>query len=164
MHPEDESDGRVRRKTALPARYADYDLTGFAQPTLTTEPMSPHTQIPSHLSDDENQEEGATAYDLPLITVDELHSSDEWSTSDSGRSETALLKKRNRNLHYENDNMLHTVQVMQKERDADESALCSRTLTTKVADAAASDSSQSNTICGSAPTSINHTHTITTSY
>lgn len=118
MHPEDESDGRVRRKTALPARYADYDLTGFAQPTLTTEPMSPHTQIPSHLSDDENQEEGATAYDLPLITVDELHSSDEGSTSDSGRSETALLKQTNRNLHYENDNMLHTVQVMQKERDA----------------------------------------------
>lgn len=113
-HADDEPTGRVRRKTSLPSRYGDYDLTGFVLPTLHPEPVSPYTQIPSNLSD----EEGAMAFKLPQIPDDEYHSSEEWSDNDPGRSENALLKQRNRNLRYANENMLHTVQVMQMERDA----------------------------------------------
>lgn len=114
----DEPTGRVRRKTALPARYEDYDLTGFALPTLYPEPMSPHTQIPSNLSEGEDQEEGAMAFSLPPIPGDEPHSSEEWSDTDPGRSENAILQQRNRNLRHANENMRHTVQMMQQERDA----------------------------------------------
>lgn len=117
-HADDEPTGRVRRKTSLPSRYGDYDLTGFVLPTLHPEPVSPHTQIPSNLSDEEDQEEGAMEFKLPQIPDDEHHSSEEWSDNDPGRSENALLKQRNRNLRYANENMLHTVQVMQMERDA----------------------------------------------
>ncbi|KAL1255486.1 hypothetical protein QQF64_013547 [Cirrhinus molitorella] len=114
-HADDEPTGRVRRKTALPARYEDYDLTGFVLPTLHPEPVSSHTQIPSNLSDDEEQEEGTTAFSLLQIPVDETQSSDKWSDTDSGRSENALLKQRNRILHYANENMLHTVKVVERD-------------------------------------------------
>lgn len=112
-HADDEPTGRVRRKTALLACYEDYDLTGYILPTWHPEPVSPHTQLPSILPDDEEREEGATAFSLP---VDEPQSSEGWSDTDPGRSENALLKQRNRNLCYANENMLHTVQVMERER------------------------------------------------
>ncbi len=117
-HADDEPTGHVRRKTALPARYEDYDLTGFILPMLHPEPVSPHTRIPSNLSDEEYQEEGATAFSLPQIPGNEHQSSEEWSDTDPSRSENALLKQRNRNLRYANENILQTVQVMQRERDA----------------------------------------------
>lgn len=117
-YAEDEPTGRVRRKTALPARYEDYDLTGFALPTLYPEPVSPRTQIPSNLSEGEDQKEGATAFSLPPVPGDDPHSSEEWSDTDPGRSENAILKQRNRNLRHANENMRHTVQMMQQEKDA----------------------------------------------
>lgn len=70
-YAEYEPTGRVRRKTALSAQYEDYDLTGFALPTLYPEPVSPHTQIPSNLSEGEDQEEGTTAFSLPPVPGDD---------------------------------------------------------------------------------------------
>ncbi len=119
-HAGDEPTGHVRRKTTLPARYEDYDLTGFALPTLYTEPMSPHTQIPSKLSYAKEQEESPLAFSPLQIPGDELHSSEEWSDTDPSRSEKDKLKHRNRDLYHANGNMHHTVtvQMMQHERDA----------------------------------------------
>lgn len=115
-HEEEEPAGRVRRKTALPAQYEDYDLTGFVLPKLCSEPLSPHTQIPSHLSEDKDQQEGATGFSL--LQLKEPHSQDEWSDTEQSRSETDELKQRHESLRYAHKNMLHTVQVVQQERDA----------------------------------------------
>lgn len=118
-HAEDEPTGRVRRKTALPARYEDYDLTGFSLPKLQyPEPVSPHTQIPSNLSEGEDQQKGATAFSPVQITCDEPHSSEEWSDTELSRSENDIFKRRNMNLHHVDKNMFRTVDLIQQERDA----------------------------------------------
>lgn len=117
QHEEDEPVVRVRRKTALPARYEEYDLSGFTLPRLYPEPMSSHPQFHPTVPSSTEPEEGAAGIAHPSPLRKEPDSLQRWSDVESWDSETSILKRENRNLRLAHDNLLHTLQAIQQERD-----------------------------------------------
>ncbi|KAL0147386.1 hypothetical protein M9458_057313 [Cirrhinus mrigala] len=77
QHAEDEPTVRVRRKTVLPARYDEYDLTGFALLKPAAQPMSPPTHS-TRLAEGDDQEEGTTGF-TPVLPAYEADSPLPWS-------------------------------------------------------------------------------------
>lgn len=97
-HEDDEPVLHVRRKTALPARYEEYDLSGFTLPRLFPEPMSPHSQFhPTVLPSQEPKDSAAGITPQPLLRK-EPDSPQQWSDDEPLGSETSVLKRENRDL------------------------------------------------------------------
>ncbi len=116
QHEEDEPVVHVRRKTALPARYEEYDLSGFTLPRLYPKPMSSHPQFHPTVPSSPEQEEGAAGITHPSPPRKELDSLQWWCDAESW-DQTSILNSENRNLCLDHDNLLHTLQAMQHERD-----------------------------------------------
>ncbi|XP_026094149.1 uncharacterized protein LOC113066497 [Carassius auratus] len=119
QHEEDEPVVRARRKTVLPVRYEDYNLSGFTLPKLFPECMSPHSQLhptvpPSLEPEDCARATGITPQQLPHK---ELDNPLQWSDDEPWGSETSILQRENRDLRLAHDNLLQTLQTMQQERD-----------------------------------------------
>ncbi|KAL0151955.1 hypothetical protein M9458_052762 [Cirrhinus mrigala] len=107
QHAEDEPTVRVRRKTVLPARYDEYDLTGFTLLKPAAQPMSPPTHS-TRLAEGDVQEEGATGF-TPMLPAYEADSPLPWS-DDEQESASDVIRRENKDLR-------KALQMIQQERD-----------------------------------------------
>lgn len=105
QHSGDEPAVRVRRKSVLPARYDEYDLTGFTLPKPVPPPLSPLTHSP-RLAECDDTQDGAFGF-TPVLPGHEADSPSQWS-DDEGASD--IVARENAKLH----NSLWTIQ---QERD-----------------------------------------------
>ncbi len=103
---------RVRRKTVLPARYEEYDLTGFTLSKPVTQPMSPLIHS-TRLAEGDDAEEGATGF-IPLLPGYEADSPLQWS-DDEHESASDIIKRENKDLRI-------ALQMIQQERDSFQNA------------------------------------------
>lgn len=111
---EDEPNVRVRRKMVLPARYEDYDLTGFNLPKAVSQPMLPLTSSTQRAKCTEKEQAAPHIPKLPEFGFDSPHplsDEEQWET----RSDK--LKRENEEMRKSYDKMQHTLQMVQQERD-----------------------------------------------
>ncbi len=108
QHEEDEPTVHVRRKTVLPARYEEYDLTGFTLSKPVTQPMSPLIHS-TRLAKGYQVEEGATGF-TPLLPGYEADSPLQWS-DDEHESASDIIRRDNKDLSI-------ALQMIQQERNS----------------------------------------------